>query len=83
MNIFPYESLVNMNCRDQDSNLGYYGIIVFPQRRVLTTRRSQHIYTNVFLNETMTIFASKLIIGTLYRDTFYIFHSLLSSVAEH
>ena len=27
-------------CRDQDSNLGYYGSDIIPQRRVLTTRRS-------------------------------------------
>ncbi len=49
--------LINTNCRDQDSNLGYYGIIVLPQRRVLTTRRSRRINLKLFLNKTMAILA--------------------------
>ena len=43
-------------CRNQDSNLGYYGTVVRcdPQRRVLTTRRLRLTDIKHFLFEKLT-----------------------------
>ena len=44
-------------CRNQDSNLGYYGTVVRcdPQRRVLTTRRLRLTYFKHFLQKNQQI----------------------------